>query len=171
MRRLYPLLLGVLVTGCGTPPIFQTLGEELRTPTPTVEPTPAPTVDRAGAAQAYLELATAYNAVLCERSGALDAGDLEQSKGAQAAVAEANRTLADGLRAIEFPEELAATKQELLMAFAAVERTATALANAATVEDYNAMLAAHESNQGEAGELSNFLRAELGLESTPGAPC
>ena len=168
MRRLYPLLLGVFVTGCGsvTSEVFQTVGQPLQTPTPVVEPTPALPSDPAVAAQFYLSLTTAYNLVFCEQSAVVNSGDLEHSKATQAAAAEATRSLADDLRFHSWGLE--GTKQDLLHALTAVERTAWALATSATVEKYNAQLVVHLANQRIAGGIRNSLSGELGLESTPG---
>jgi hypothetical protein len=132
-------------------------------------PTPQPSVDPAVAGAAYVELAAAYNAALCQQMPALNSGDLEQGKAAYGVLAAANRVLADGFRALQLPPELAETKQELVMAIAAVERSMTDLANAESVEEFNARLENLQGNQATAGDLSNFMRGELGVPSTPGS--
>ena len=144
-------------------------GEVLTSPSIPAEPTPSPSVDPAAAGAGYLELAAAYNAVLCRQLPALDSGDLAQSKAAYAELAAANRVLADGLRAMQLPDSLADTKRELLMEIAAVERSMTDLANAGSVEEYNARWEALQATQAAAGDLSNFIRGELGIPSTPGS--
>lgn len=176
MRRLCTVLLAGRLAGCGgqiASETFTGVGEALSSPTPearpTTIPTPEPTVSREVAGAAYLALVDAYNVVLCEQTRALDSGDLLQATGAYAVLAEATRTLADGLRAIELPPELVETKADLLQAFAAAEQSKIVLANAATVEEFNALLDASGASNAAAASLSHFLRAELGLESTPGS--
>lgn len=177
MRRVAAILMTMALAGCGTivSETFSSVGTSL--PVASQPPasasrsasTPVPSVDRLAAGTAYKELADAYNATLCRQMAAINSGDLAQAKAGYGALARANRTLADGLRALELPPELAIAKQRLVEAFAAVERSMTTIANAPSVEEFNTHLTTLQAYQAAAGDLSNFLRGELGITSTPGS--
>jgi hypothetical protein len=163
------LLIGTVVAGCGGGGQTAEVDRPATTSTSDGTPTATPGVD--GAAADYLELADAFNAARCEQLSGINSGDLSQAKVGQAGVAAASRVLADGLRGLQVPAHLEAARQDLSMAVAAMERTTTILSRAATVEEYNSQLEAHQENEREAGELSNFMRGELGLDSVPAEPC
>ena len=181
MRWLAPLLVAILATSCAGSPqasTFESVGSAVDAPlasagaSPTLTPSPSPSptpFDIAATADGYLAIVEALNATACAQNPAILSGDLATAQAGWAIVADADRVFADGLRQVEFPPELASAKEDMLRASAASEQSARALAAAATMEQYNAIIVQNDSTQREASSLSNYIRGELGLASTPGS--
>lgn len=172
IRRATALVVVLCLAACGgtQSAVFSSLQATVAptatsTPTASPAPTPSPTVDPAAAGRAFLAAVAPLNALKCSQ---VATQDLEVAKGYEVAQADALRVLADVLRQIAMPADLEDDKQDLLHALAASEQAARFLADSATTQEFDARSVTADTRNNEAAAISNFIRAELGLESTTG---
>jgi hypothetical protein len=135
------------------------------TGSPTVAPTPSPTVDPAAAGRAYLAAVDALKAIQCTLGSSQD---FELAKADAATMADALRVFADTLRKIAMPAGLEDDQQDLLRAVAASEQAARSLSTSVTPGEFDARADTADARMQEAAAISNLIRGELGLESSPG---
>lgn len=167
-------VLSVALAGCsGTPaatpdrPAATTAQETTPPPTtPAPSPTPSPTptalsVEAAGAR--YLELVAPANAVAGEWNDAYEIQDVAAMRALAQPMADALRTLADGIAATEWPEEAQPAADALILELAA-EIAVFVQAAGATSDDAfaDALLTMPQS-----GGAAQLMRMSLGLENVP----
>jgi hypothetical protein len=135
------------------------------TPTPSPAPTPSPTVDAVAAGKAYLAAVEAVKEIQCTLG---PTQDLEVAKAQGATMADALRVFADAVRKIPMPAALEDDKQDLLRAVAASEQAERYLSTSATTGEFDARAVTADARSQESAAISNLIRGELGLPSSPG---
>jgi hypothetical protein len=135
------------------------------TATASPAPTPSPTVDAAAAGRAYLAAVEALKAIQCTLGSSQD---FEVAKAESATMADALRVFADTLRKIAMPAGLEDDQQDLVRAVAASEQAERDLSTSITPGQFDTRAATVRARRQEAAAISNLIRGELGLESSPG---
>ena len=121
----------------------------------------------------FLAIVDARNQVVCVFNDALNESpsDLPLLQGIATDLAEAERTAADALRELTFPEDIQELIDEFIANKAAHEAALLAYAAAADFAAANAELERAIEVSAHGSELSNLLRGEMGLPSVPAGMC
>ncbi len=187
MRRIIALLVVAVISACGTAPATTEPSEEpsasasvvapsatpTTAPTSTPSPTPSPTPDVAAIGEQYTSIVDARNEVACRFNAALSdsPSDLALLQERAAAMADAERTAADALRAIEFPTDIQPMIDEAIAKDAALEAALRAFSAAPDLASANVELQRAIDVTRETSGNSNLIRGELGLPSVPADLC
>lgn len=135
-------------------------------PTPTPTPTPEPTPDLEALGEQFLALIDEPNRHICSWDDGM-ATDLARYTEYIATTAENERTITDGLRAMEFPPDIQEHVNRRIEVGAAYESVLRIVAAATSFTEVNQLAQRLEDANFAVRDASAVIRGDLGLPSSP----